>query len=134
MHTVNLPRPLVNKILTLAQAKEAQEICGFISRDQHDNFKVIPVKNIATDPARFFEMDPAETIQAMKTMRDQASELFAIYHSHPASPAFPSKTDIEQAGYPDALYLIISLNTKGVLELKAFKIQQDSVDTIDLAL
>ena len=35
--------------------------------------------------------------------------LFAIYHSHPAAPPIPSQTDRELAAYPDALYLIISL-------------------------
>ena len=79
-------------------------------------------------------MDPAETIQAMKTMRNEESELFAIYHSHPSSPAIPSKTDIEKAGYPDALYLIVSLNTTGVIEIKGYKIQQDSVTPVDLII
>ena len=61
---------------------------------------------------------------AMKKMREADEELFAIYHSHPAAPATPSITDLELAAYPDAFYLIISLSTKGVLEMRAFKINR----------
>lgn len=134
MNPINLPRSVVNTLLKLAQSKTEKEVCGLISRQANNEMKVYPVNNIAHDPECFFEMDPAETINVMKKIRESEAELFAIYHSHPHSPAYPSKTDIEQAGYPDALYLIISLNTKGVLELKGFRIQQDSVTNIDLVL
>lgn len=134
MSTIQLPRQIVNKILAHAQSKSEREVCGLISRDKNNKMKLFAITNTATDSSHFFEMDPGETIQTMKTMRDEQSELFAIYHSHPSTPAIPSKTDIEKAGYPDAIYLIISLNTKGVLELKGYKIQHDSVISIDLAL
>lgn len=134
MHTYKLPRPIVNHILTLAQSKTEQEVCGLISLDANQQMKLYPVTNISDQPDRLFEMDPAETIKAMKAIREQGAELFAIFHSHPHSPAYPSKTDIEKAGYPEALYLIVSLNTKGVLELKGYKIQGDSVAPADLAL
>lgn len=134
MQKITLPRTIVNTILKLAQSRTEKEICGLISKKPDGEMKLYPIDNIASDPERFFEMDPAETISSMKHMRKENAELFAIFHSHPHSPAFPSKTDIEQAGYPDALYLIISLNTKGVLELKGYKIQQDSVSSVDLVL
>jgi [CysO sulfur-carrier protein]-S-L-cysteine hydrolase len=134
MHTIQLPRQIVNKILAQAQAKEELEVCGLVSLNNDNKMKLFAITNTATDSSHFYEMDPRETIQAMKTMRDEKSELFAIYHSHPSTPATPSKADIEKAGYPDALYLIISLNTKGVLELKGYKIQHENVITIDLAI
>jgi len=134
MQTYKLPRNIVNGILTLAQSKTEQEVCGLISQDASQKMRLIPIANIATEPKKFFEMDPASTINAIKSIRESDSELFAIFHSHPHSPAYPSKTDIEQAGYPEALYLIVSLNTKGVLELKGFKIHEDTVVNVDLAL
>lgn len=96
--------------------------------------KLYPISNVATDNAHFFKMDGSETIQTMKAMRNENAELFAIYHSHPSTPAIPSATDIKELGYPDALYLIISLNTKGVLELKGYKIRDNSVTAVDLAI
>jgi len=134
MHTYKLPRHIVNGMLTLAQSKTDQEICGLISQDKNQKMTLIPIPNIAKEPEKFFEMDPTSTIKAMKNIRENDSDLFAIFHSHPHTPAYPSKTDIELSGYPQALYLIISLNTKGVLELKGFKIQDDSVVNADLVL
>ena len=120
--------------MALAQTRGQQEVCGFISKDSEEQMTLLPIKNIAADPLHFFEMDPAETIQTMKKIRHENLELFAIYHSHPNSPAYPSKTDIEKVGYPEALYLIISLNTKGVIELKGFRIQQDTVSQVELSV
>lgn len=134
MQTIQIPRQIVNKILAQAQAQEQQEICGLISLNSDNALKIFPISNISAEPSRFFEMDPSETIQTMKKIRQDGADLFAIYHSHPTTAAFPSKTDIEQIGYPDAIYLIVSLNTTGVLELKAYKIQQDTVLPIDLVL
>ncbi|MDH5518486.1 MAG: M67 family metallopeptidase [Gammaproteobacteria bacterium] len=134
MQSIRLPRTLVNKILAQAQAKDQQEICGLISRNTLNELAIFPVSNIASDPCCFFEMDPSETIQAMKEIRHNGAELFAIYHSHPSTAAFPSATDIEKIAYPDAIYLIVSLNTTGVLELKGYKIQDDTAQPIDLIL
>jgi proteasome lid subunit RPN8/RPN11 len=70
-------------------------------------------------------MAPKEQLSAIKEMRESGEELFAIYHSHPTAPATPSASDIEQSAYPEAYYLIISLNTKGVLEMRCFKLLHD---------
>jgi proteasome lid subunit RPN8/RPN11 len=68
-------------------------------------------------------------------MRERGEELFAIFHSHPQAPAEPSATDLELAAYPDALYLIVSLNTKGVLELRGFRIDASrAVEEVELLL
>ncbi|MDH5423369.1 MAG: M67 family metallopeptidase [Gammaproteobacteria bacterium] len=134
MHTIKLPRQIVNKMLAHAQSKTEQEVCGLISLRNDKQMQLIPISNIATEASHFFEMDPSETIQAMKAIRDEKSELYAIYHSHPCAPATPSKLDVEKVGYPDVLYLIISLNTKGVLELKGYKINNNQVISIDLII
>jgi proteasome lid subunit RPN8/RPN11 len=84
-----------------------------------------PIKNISSLPERRFDLDPAEQIETMRSMRACGEELFAIFHSHPTAPAEPSEYDIEQAAYPEAIYLIVSLNTKGVLELRGFRIDSE---------
>jgi proteasome lid subunit RPN8/RPN11 len=79
-------------------------------------------------------MDAPQQIKAMKKMRDRKQELFAIVHSHPTTNAQPSLLDIEESSYKDAYYIIISLNTKGVLEMRAFTQQKDKMKEIDLIL
>ena len=134
MPSIKLPRQIVNQLMLHAQHNDKNEVCGLISQNTDQEMTLYPMKNIATDPAHYFQMDGPQMIRTMKSIREEGAELFAIYHSHPSTPATPSKTDIEKAGYPDALYLIISLNTKGVIELKGYKIQQDSTTSIDLII
>jgi len=116
-----LPRTLVNQILTHAQQHEHTESCGLISAADGIPAHYYAVKNIAPDPSTRFEMEPKQQIAAMKHMREHDEDLLAIVHSHPQSPPVPSTRDMQDAGYPDAYYIIVSLNTRGVLEMRAFK-------------
>ena len=93
-----------------------------------------PVANVAEQPQQRFLLDAGQQISAMAKMRELGEELFAIYHSHPTAPAQPSTHDLEQAAYPEALYLIISLNTKGILEMRGFKIHQKTAVEIPLMM
>jgi proteasome lid subunit RPN8/RPN11 len=58
----------------------------------------------------------------------------AIYHSHPDAPALPSLTDIAQHEYPGLLYLIVSLDTEGVLEMRGFRIRDGAVQEIGVGI
>lgn len=131
---VALPRSLVNRILTLAQSKPEEEICGLISAEHGHAQHVWPMMNVAAERGHLFQMDPAEQIDALRQMREQGQNLFAIYHSHPHAPAVPSPRDAEQAAYPQALYLIVSLNTKGVLEMQGYRLDSSDKKFSSVAL
>jgi len=118
--TVALPRSLVNQLLKQAQTSAQREVCGLVSAVDGVPVQIYPVENISSTPARLFEMDPVAQMSVMRDMREKKETLFAIYHSHPAAPAFPSKLDAEQFDYDGVLYLIVSLGTKGVLEMRCF--------------
>lgn len=132
--TLRLPRRIVNQLLDHARASTGQEVCGLISARAGGASRSIPVANTASYPEYRYRMDPAGQIAALRQMRDAGEELLAIYHSHPSSPAAPSATDIAEAGYPDAVYLIISLNTKGVLEMRGFRIRENGVTEVALEI
>lgn len=132
MSQVTLPITLVNKILTHAQHSPETEVCGLISAKGGIPGTIFPISNVADVPEKLFAMDPAAQIEAMRQMREGDEELFAIYHSHPHSPAQPSARDLAEAAYPEALYLIVSLNTKGVLEMQGYRLHDGEVDTVDL--
>jgi proteasome lid subunit RPN8/RPN11 len=130
---VQLPRTLVNQLLHASQLSPEAEVCGLIGLGPTGT-TLYPVANVARDAARRFELDPKGQIAAMRAMRDRGERLFAIYHSHPHSPAWPSARDLEQAAYRDALYLIVSLNTRGVLEMRGFRLTEAGVVEVALAL
>ncbi len=134
MNVVRLPRAIVNQLLHLAQKSPEEEICGLISRDRAGFRKCYPVANAAGDRKRFFTLDPKQQIESMRTMRERGEELAAIYHSHPDAPPLPSLADIEQHEYPGVLYLIISLGTKGVLEMRGFHIRGRAIEEAAIGL
>jgi len=121
--TIEIPRLLVNQILHHAQEFPEREVCGLIGGRNGIPTQCYPVRNVAEHPECRFLLDPREQIDAMRNMRERGEELFAIFHSHPAGTAEPSAADLQQAEYPEALYLIISLGTKGVLELRGFRFE-----------
>jgi [CysO sulfur-carrier protein]-S-L-cysteine hydrolase len=134
MENIILPRQLVNQMLHHAQSSPETEICGLIAARNGQPIRCIPVENISAEPQRLFTMDPARQIAAQRRMREQGEELFGIYHSHPHAPAQPSSTDLEQAGYPEALYIIVSLNTKGVLEMRGFRLLNGNAVQVQLEI
>ncbi|NIS80268.1 MAG: hypothetical protein GTO14_08675 [Anaerolineales bacterium] len=81
------------------------EACGFLFGSGGKVRVVIPVTNIDHSPFRF-RMDPKEQIEAMFRMEAEGYELIAIFHSHPRGPQGPSETDVAEAAYPEAFYLV----------------------------
>lgn len=134
MPSVKLPRPLVNQLLHQAQSGADHEVCGLIGARQAMPAHCYPVTNSAPMPQARFAMNPKGQIDAMRQMHERGEELFAIYHSHPASPALPSVIDLAEAAYPEALYLIISLNTQGVLEMRGFRLKNQNAEEVALEL
>ena len=120
---IDIPRTLVNQILHHAQEFPEREVCGLIGARNGIPTQCYPVTNVAEHPECRFLLDAREQINAMRLMRERREDLFAIFHSHPADTAEPSSVDLQQADYPDTVYLIISLGTKGVLELRGFRLQ-----------
>jgi proteasome lid subunit RPN8/RPN11 len=131
---MQLPRKLTNQLLHLAQSSADVEICGLVSAKNGLPLRCYPIKNIAENPQQHFLLDPSEHIAALKIMREHKEQAFAIFHSHPSAPAQPSATDIVLSAYPELFNLIISLNTKGVLEMRGFAIKDKTVEEIELTL
>ncbi len=133
--TLLLPQPMVNTMLALAQQNPDIEICGLIGKNENNNRKeYYAIDNVAKNPACGFLMDAHQQIKAMKTMRDRQQTLYAIVHSHPTTSAIPSQRDIEENNYRDVYYIIISLNSKDVPEMRGYIPQADSMQAVDIAL
>lgn len=131
---LTLPRPLVNVLLAQAQHSPDAEICGLIGGTAGRARHCYPVTNSATYPEQRYVMDPKGQIDALRQMRECGEELVAIYHSHSHTAATPSPIDLQEAQYPDTPYLIISLNTQGVLEMAAFRLVKGMASPIQISL
>lgn len=132
---IELPRKLTHQLLHLAQSDPDREVCGLIGADSDGHpISCYPIRNASETPQNRFLLDTSEHFATIRTMRNRGESLFAIFHSHPFAPATPSTLDIEQTRSLNALHLIISLNTKGILELRCFSIGEAAVSEIPLRL
>jgi proteasome lid subunit RPN8/RPN11 len=142
MESVHIPRKLINQILEQAQQSPNKEICGLLSSHSSNNSSnnsnqpanCYPITNTSSAPNHRYLMDSRQQIDAFKIMRERGEGLYAIYHSHPENPASPSAEDLRQASYPEALHIIISMSTKGTLQLRGFRLKTDSVTAVDIAV
>ena len=73
-------------------------------------------------------MDPKELLWVHKNMRSNGLDILVIYHSHTHTQAYPSATDVRLAFYPEAHYVIISLEVKGQPGIKAFRIVDGEIN------
>ncbi len=131
---IQIPRKIANQLLHIAQLSPEQEVCGLLGGKAGVPSRCYPVANVAELPAQRFLLDPAGQVAAFKAMRESGESLLAIYHSHPHAPAIPSATDLELSEYPEALYLIISLDTKGILEMRGFYLEPKGSREVSLVL
>lgn len=110
------------------------EVCGILGGRQAEEIYqaliVIPVNNTLNSSTRF-RMDPGEQIRAMLTLEEKGWDLVAIYHSHPTGTILPSKTDVDEAFYPEAVQIIWGLEDHAWV-FAAFLIQDTIVERIKI--
>ena len=90
------PNEGVGLLAVTRQAADAEAVAFF------------PGENIDASPTRY-TMHPRDVASALDTIAARGWELGAIVHSHLRGPATPSRTDIDEAHYPKAVMLIVSL-------------------------
>ncbi|MHB0977533.1 MAG: M67 family metallopeptidase [Candidatus Aquicultorales bacterium] len=132
LKTVTLEKTLYGEMVAECIAAAPREACGLLFGSDGFAEKAVALANVADDPERRYLIDPAEQFAAFKAMRAEGRELVGTYHSHPATEAYPSKTDKELAFYPESYYLILSL-ADGV-RARAFSIVDGEVEELAVAI
>ena len=125
MPTLKLRREHLEAMIAHAREAAPAECCGLVGGFSGTQAaSLYRLRNVTADPEVRYEAAPEDLFAAQRQMRDRGEELLAIYHSHPrAVDPSPSETDIRQAFYPSATYLIIGLGGVGPI-VKAFNISE----------
>ncbi|MGM0461696.1 MAG: M67 family metallopeptidase [Fibrobacterota bacterium] len=111
----------------VAHAREGMplEICGYLGKKDSRVILGRRMKNI--DASReHFTLDPAEQFAVLREFRNSGVEIAAVYHSHPETPARPSREDIRLAHDEKISYIIISMAEKTPM-VKSFLITKGQV-------
>ncbi|WP_067829071.1 Mov34/MPN/PAD-1 family protein [Nocardia inohanensis] len=119
---------LVDAMVAHARADHPDEACGVIAgpegSDRPERF--IPMINAARSPT-FYEFDSGEQLKLWREMDAADEEPVVIYHSHTATEAYPSRTDISFAAEPNAHYVLISTRDPERHELRSYRILDGQV-------
>lgn len=129
---LTIRQALVDDMVAHARRDHPDEACGVIAgpvgSDSPERF--IPMVNAARSPT-FYEFSPTDLLALYRELDDRDEEPVVIYHSHTATEAYPSRTDIALAGEPEAHYVLISTretgNADGPYELRSFRIREGDV-------
>jgi proteasome lid subunit RPN8/RPN11 len=109
------------------------EACGVIAAEGGAPVKVFQMTNADASPATY-RLDGKEQLRVFDEIDERGWELWAIYHSHTHSEAYPSETDVRLAFYPEAFYLLLSLQDRAAPELRAFRIEDGRIDEEELTV
>jgi proteasome lid subunit RPN8/RPN11 len=109
-----------------ARAGYPNEACALLAGRDGAVERVYALPNAEASPT-FYVVEPKAQLQAMNEMDDLGLDLVGIFHSHVATAAYPSRTDVELAAYPEAAYLILSLADPDAPVLRAFSIRDGEV-------
>ena len=125
---LTIPEDLYDQIVAHARADHPDEACGVLAgpagSDRPERF--IPMTNAARSPT-FYEFDSTEQFRVWREMDDNDEEPVVIYHSHTATEAYPSRTDISYAGEPGAHYVLVSTRDPGSAEFRSYRILDGQV-------
>ncbi len=120
-------------IVAHARQDHPDEACGVVAgpagSDRPERF--VPMQNAARSPT-FYEFDSADLLALYREMDDRDEEPVVIYHSHTATEAYPSRTDIALAPEPGAHYVLVSTREPDAVEFRSFRIVDGVVTEEDV--
>jgi proteasome lid subunit RPN8/RPN11 len=128
---------LYDKIVAHARADHPDEACGVVAGPAGTGRpeRFIPMLNAARSPT-FYEFESADLLKLYREMDDRDEEPVIVYHSHTATEAYPSRTDISYANEPGAHYVVVSTaecgNGAGPVSFRSFRIVDGEVTEEDV--
>nr|WP_300046224.1 M67 family metallopeptidase [uncultured Nocardioides sp.] len=129
---LTIAQEIFDAIVAHAKRDHPDEACGVVAgpegSDRPERF--VPMVNAAGSPT-FYEFDSTELLHLYKDMDARDEEPVVVYHSHTATEAYPSRTDIGLASEPNAHYVLVSTrahgNSEGPVEFRSYRITDGAV-------
>jgi proteasome lid subunit RPN8/RPN11 len=125
---LKIDRPTYEAIVAHARRDHPDEACGVVTgpigSDRPERF--VPMVNAARSPT-FYEFDSKDLLALYREMDDRGEEPVVVYHSHTATEAYPSRTDVRLASEPGAHYVLVSTRDPHEDEFRSFRIVDGEV-------
>jgi proteasome lid subunit RPN8/RPN11 len=120
---LTISRSLLDQVIAHARADHPDEACGVIAGPAGTGRaeRFIAMTNAERSPT-FYRFDSIEQLRVWREMDSKDEEPVVIYHSHTATEAYPSRTDVSYASEPGAHYLLVSTREPDRPEVRSFRI------------
>ena len=134
---LTITRALHDAIVDHARADHPDEACGVVAGPAGTGRpeRFIPMLNAARSPT-FYEFDSGDLLKLYRAMDDRDEEPVVVYHSHTATEAYPSRTDVSYASEPGAHYVLVSTadsgNGDGPFQFRSFRIVDGEITEEDV--
>ena len=124
---IEIPADIRDQMVEHAVASLPNEACGLLAGRNGRVERFYPMRN-ADQSRTTYRLDPKDQFQVFSEIEDTGWELAGIFHSHTHTEAYPSETDRQQAFYPDAHYVLVSLADRSNPSLRAYAIVEGVVE------
>ncbi len=133
----------IEEMIAHVRAEAPNEGCGMLGGKDGTVFAVFPARNAAASPIRF-TIHPEDLLHIVRTVEYERNwQIVGIFHSHVASPAYPSATDVAEAEfdmgngemaerYPGAVHVVISLAKPEEPDIRGYTIRQGEIAPVSL--
>jgi [CysO sulfur-carrier protein]-S-L-cysteine hydrolase len=129
---LRIPGQLVDEIVAHAREEVPNECCGVLCGENGRVTSVERAGNEFASPLRY-RISADDMMRIYKAAESRGEEMLGYYHSHVRSPAFPSQTDINEAGgIVESFHLICSLADPEAPSVRAFMIRGVQVEEVEL--
>lgn len=134
---LTIHREHVAAIIAHARRDHPDEACGVIVGPEGSDRaeRLVPMTNAERSPS-FFRFDSGEQLRLYQEMDEAGEEVVVVYHSHTATEAYPSRTDISLAAEPQAHYVLVSTaespDADGPISVRSFRIVDGAVTEEEL--
>jgi proteasome lid subunit RPN8/RPN11 len=129
---LSIPPEMRDDIIDHARDHAPRECCGVIAGSDGELTRLYRLTNVEPGTTRYL-FDDAEFYQVYREIDAAGEDVQVVYHSHPATVAYPSKTDVEFAFWPEAVYVICSLEVPDAPVLRGFRIVDGRISEVTLA-
>jgi proteasome lid subunit RPN8/RPN11 len=118
-----IERGLREAIVAHARRDHPDEACGIVAGPSGSDRpeRLVEMTNAARSMTQY-EFEPGEQLRVYREMDDRDEEAVVVYHSHTATEAYPSRTDVRYASQPGAHYVLVSTRDPEEVEFRSFRI------------
>lgn len=124
---IHIRKDIRDLIVEHAMRELPNEACGLLAGPDGTFDRFYPMANADHSPMTY-RLDPKEQIRVFNEIEDRGWQLGGIVHSHTHTEAYPSPTDLAQAFYPDALYVLVSLMDPSEPVIRGFTIRDGRIE------